>query len=307
MRNLKVVTLIVFVITSLATKVFCQTDKNQKLVYEWSAPNGLKEFPAVLIIGGSEGGMNYGQKWMELLNNKGFGVMALAYFGSGALNEQLEEIPLEYFQTALDTLIAFKGVDVKNISIVSLSKGTEAAQLLAISNADLKLLVVASPSNLVWQGINRANFKSIKSSWKKNNKDLPFVRYDYSKGYYPLINFYLSALEKPIDPDAIIPVEKLKCKIIILTGGQDMIWPSTKMGEEIKSRYLSSHTDGDIIYKNFPDAGHGFLLPFQTDSEKQKILDTIKNNINFLGGSLNAFENAMTESLKMVINELLKK
>lgn len=306
MKNLKFALLIIFVFSNFFTKTFCQTGKYQKLVYEWSAPNGLKEFPTVLIIGGSEGGMNYGQKWMKLLNSQGFGVMALVYFGEGALNEQLEEIPLEYFQAAFDTLKTFKGVDVKKVSMISLSKGTEAAMLLAINNPDIKLLVAASPSNLVWQGINRANYKSVKSSWTLNKQNLPFVPYDYSKGYYPLINFYLSALEKPINKDAVIPVEKIKCKILVLSGGKDMIWPSTKMATEIKSRYLTSHTEAEIIYKDFPNAGHGFLLPFQTDIEKQKIIETIKNNIDFLGGSLDAFENAMTESLKLVINELLK-
>ncbi len=306
MKRLRITGLMIFAFTLFFTKTYCQTGKYQKLVYQWSAPIGLNEFPVVLIIGGSEGGMNYGQKWIPLLNKKGFGVMALAYLGKDSLNEQFEEIPIEYFQTALDTLRSFKGVDVKKVSIISMSKGTEAAMLLAIDNPDIKLLVVASPSHLVWQGINRENYQSLKSSWTKNKMSLPFISYDYSKGYYPLINFYLGALEKPINQYAIIPVERIKCKIVVLSGGKDMVWPSTIMANNIKSRFLESHTVNEIVYKDFPNSGHGFLIPFQTDIEKQQILEKIRKNIDFLGGSVDAFENAMTESLKIVINELSK-
>lgn len=287
-----------------AAGVFCQESNRQKIVYDWYPPQGSTNFPAVLVIGGSEGGKNYGQQWAKILNSKGFGVMALAYFGVEGLPKQLEEIPLEYFQAAFDSVKTFQGVNANKLGVISMSKGTEAALLLAADNPALKLLVAASPSHAVWQGINRADYSSVKSSWLKNSKPYPFLKYDYSRGYFPVINFYLGALEKPVNQDAVIPVEKIKGTIILLSGGKDQVWPSSKMATEIKNR--RSDKNNTLIYKDFPNAGHGFLMPYQSEEEARRILNGIKPNLNFLGGNIEAFEEAMKESLLVVIAELSK-
>jgi hypothetical protein len=281
---------------------YCQ-EPQQQLVYDWYPPQGKVNFPAVLVIGGSEGGKKYGQQWAKILNTKGFGVMALAYFGVEGLKKQLEEIPLEYFQTALDSLKTFAGVNASKISIVSMSKGTEAALLLAADNPSVKLVIAASPSHVVWQGVNRADYSSVKSSWLKNKQPYPFVHYDYSRGYYPIINFYLGALEKPIKPEVRIPIEKIKGTIVLLSGGKDQIWPSSIMAMEIKNTYSKSNI---LIAKDFPEAGHGFLIPYQTEEERRKIVESMKSAMNFLGGSVEAFEEAMQESYRLVLAELEK-
>ena len=287
-------------------EVFSQNTAKINLVYEWYAPDNQATFPVVLILGGSEGGLNYGQQWAKVLTNKGFGVMALAYFGAKGLNEQLEEIPYEYFQAALDTLKTFKGVIVDKIAIISASKGTEAAFLLASENKSIRLVIAASPSYVVWQGINRADYSSVKSSWTKNGKPLPFVPYDYTKGYYPIINFYKGALDKPINEETIIPLENSIARIILLSGGQDQVWPSSFMSEAIKNRLKSKNHDSQLLVFNFPNAGHGFLIPFQSEDEKKKVLSTIEPNISYLGGSIDAFGDAMSESYKTVLVELLR-
>jgi uncharacterized protein len=304
MRKIKIYLTVFVLIIKITIKGYGQGPDYNQLVYNWSAPQVSGKFPAILVIGGSEGGLGYGLKWAELLNAKGFGVMSLAYFGTDGLNSQLEEIPLEYFQKALDTLESFKGVDSGRIAIISVSKGTEAASLLSAENPEIRLLVLASPSHAVWQCINRVNYGSFRSSWTKNGKPLPFAAYDYSKGYYPVVNFYLGAIEKPLDPGVLIPIEKIHAKLIVLSGGEDMVWPSSAMAEKISERYLTGHKGQEIIFRDYPEAGHGFLLPYRSASEKAEILGKIKKNLNFLGGSAEAFEKAMDESLSLVLGEL---
>jgi hypothetical protein len=294
-----------FFLSLISFETFSQNTLNKRLVYEWSAPDGQANFPVVLVLGGAEGGLTYAQKWAEVLTKKGFGVMALAYFGSEGLKKQLEEIPLEYFQRALDSLKTFQGVMMDKIAIISISKGTEAALLLASDNRSIRLVVAASPSHVVWQGINRADYSSIKSSWIKNGKPLPFVHYDYSKGYYPIINFYLGALDKPIDEQTIIPVENSNARIVLFSGGQDQIWPSSLMSEAIKKRLKLKNHDEQLLSYNYPNAGHGFLIPYQTSDEKKEILKGITEKISFVGGSIEAFDEAMIKSNETVINELL--
>lgn len=307
-KNLKLLSILIgtMFLTFNQSGIFAQTAAQARLVYEWYPPANEATFPVVLVLGGSEGGLNYGQQWAKSLSKSGIGVMALAYFGVEGLNKQLEEIPYEYFQSALDTLKSFKGVLKDKIAIISVSKGTEAALLLASENKSVRLVIAASPSHVVWQGINRDDFNVVKSSWTKNGKPLPFLPYDYSRGYYPIINFYLGALDKPIDELAIIPLEKSNARIVLLSGGKDQVWPSGFMTESIKKRLKLMNHDKQLLCVNYPDAGHGFLIPFRTDDEKKKILAGIEPNIGFLGGTINAFSEAMTESNKTVTEELLK-
>jgi len=284
---------------------FSQKQETLKLIYEWNAPNQVQKYPVVLVIGGSEGGLKYGTHWGKLLNNKGFGLMSLAYFGLGKLSNELEEIPMEYFENALDTLLSKKGVDTTRIAIISISKGTEPALWLASRHSNISLVVAASPSNLIWQSISKDGYSSPKSSWTKNKKPLPFIEYDYSKGYYPVINLYKCALEKTIDTNAYIPVENAKATIVLLSGDQDNIWPSSFMANELVNRLKNKNYSYPIIFKNFTGAGHGFLIPYSTEEKKTTLLkDIIPPKIQYLGGNINAFDTAMTESLKIVLKEL---
>ena len=281
--------------------------KGNTLVYNWFAPEqNQKKYPAVLVLGGSEGGLNYGEQWANVLVKEGFGVMALAYFGVEHLNKQLIDVPLEYFQAALDTLKSKQGVDTNNIIIISISKGTEPALLLASTNKSVKLVIAASPSHVVWQGIDRENFSSVSSSWSKENKPIPFVAFDYSKGYYPIINFYLGALEKPIADEAFIYIEKSSARLVLLSGGQDQIWPSSIMAKSIQNRLKSKKLDANVILYDFPTAGHGFLIPFDSAEEKAKVMNNISNNISFLGGDVTSFKEAMEKSFEYVLEELNK-
>ncbi|MDU0291699.1 acyl-CoA thioesterase/BAAT N-terminal domain-containing protein, partial [Saccharothrix longispora] len=56
--------------------------------------------PGVLVLGGSEGGLR--EDDAALLASHGFAALALAYFGAPGVPDDLVEIPLEYFGTALE-------------------------------------------------------------------------------------------------------------------------------------------------------------------------------------------------------------
>jgi dienelactone hydrolase len=60
---------------------------------------GIVRHPAVLVVGGSEGGRPL--RPAAWLASHGYVALALAYFRFEDLPPQLESIPLEYFQEAL--------------------------------------------------------------------------------------------------------------------------------------------------------------------------------------------------------------
>lgn len=67
-------------------------------------PPGTGHHPAVLVVGGSNGGVPLRQAaWLA---SHGYIALALAYFRYEDLPSQLESIPLEYFQRALQWMVA---------------------------------------------------------------------------------------------------------------------------------------------------------------------------------------------------------
>src|SRR4029079_2432814 len=97
--------------------------------YYRPAPRANRPVP-VLLIGGSEGGLSMTGE-AALLASHGYPALDVAYFGAYGLPHNLERIPLEYFVRAARWLGRRPGVDGRRLVVYGVSRGTEAAQLLA--------------------------------------------------------------------------------------------------------------------------------------------------------------------------------
>ena len=60
-----------------------------------------------------------------------------------------------------------------------------------------------------------------------------------------------------------IPVEKIHCPILIVSGQQDKIWPSSLYGKAIMERLVQANSSIERQLLDYPDAGHGILAPYQ--------------------------------------------
>jgi len=100
----------------------------------WADYRGGQRRPGILLIGGSDGGFPEGG---SLLASHGYPALELAYFKAPGLPQELAGIPLEYFETALRWLAAQPGVDPSKVIVYGYSRGSEAAQLLAVRNPGL--------------------------------------------------------------------------------------------------------------------------------------------------------------------------
>ena len=92
--------------------------------------------PAVLLLGGSEGG-NSQVVAAQAYAARGIPALAVAYFAAPGLPEHLSDIPLEYFVTALTWLRRQPGVDQAHVWVSGGSYGSEAALLLGARHPDL--------------------------------------------------------------------------------------------------------------------------------------------------------------------------
>ena len=105
--------------------------------------------PAILLLGGSRGGLN--ESKAALLASHGYAVLSLAYFNYEQLPRYLVNIPLEYFATALDWLQAQLSVSSDRLAVMGESKGGELALLLGTIFPQIKAVVAYVPSGVVRQ------------------------------------------------------------------------------------------------------------------------------------------------------------
>ena len=130
--------------------------------------------PAVIVLSGSDGGIATANMFGEPLAASGFVTMCLAYFAMDGLPRNFSQIPLEYFEKAIGWLRAHPAVDAERVAVFGMSRGGEAALLVAATFPAIKAVVASVPSHVVWQGTNPD--PSIKtSSFTRAGVELPYA------------------------------------------------------------------------------------------------------------------------------------
>lgn len=232
------------------------------LVATWYPPASGKRGPVILVLGGSEGGEEGGKRLAQAFAREGYGALALAYFRVDPLPQQLQEIPLEYFATAIAWLKKQPLADPDRIGLYGISKGAETALLIASRHPEIRAVIASAPSSLVWQGINYADYTSVKSSFSLSGKPFPYLPYDTSAPFTSVYDLYDRSLKFAAQhPDAVIPVERINGPILLLSGKGDTLWPASLMGDQVMARLGAKgfrHPHRHIAY---PDAGHAGAIP----------------------------------------------
>ena len=138
------------------------------------------------------------------LQSEGFSVLLLSLFRGPGQNPNAELIPLEYFGTALAWLARQLEVDPARVGIVGVSKGAEAGLVVATRHPEMKAVVAALPSNVVWPGIlTQPRAGTISSSWSEHGKPVPYlphVPYAAGKGGTMADNYAASLKALPERP-----------------------------------------------------------------------------------------------------------
>src|SRR5579864_7050439 len=125
------------------------------LIAAYFAPRGAKKLPGLIVLNGSDGGLQ--PDTAAVLARHGYCTLALAYFGIDGLPKYLENIPIETVDRARKLLVSMPEVDKDRIGVVGFSKGAELALLAASHFPSLKAVVGYAPSSVVFEGIKPSN------------------------------------------------------------------------------------------------------------------------------------------------------
>lgn len=250
-----------------ASDVALREVRDPEVIGVFARDRGAERRPAIIVLGGSEGGLDTARWAAPLLASKGYAVLGLAYFQGGepaltTLSPNLELIPLEKLEAARDWLASQPGVDASRIAVVGVSKGAELALIAGATFPWVTVVGAFAPSHVVWEGIppdDQAD-RSAASSWTYRGRPLPYVRWSKAAerrgdltraatGSSRLTEVHLESLsEYAADgPAAAIPIERSRAAIFIAAGSDDGMWPSAYSAESLREqlarrdRSLASH------------------------------------------------------------------
>jgi dienelactone hydrolase len=263
----------------LPSMVVTQDERPAKVGFygEWVRPPHAHHHTAVLLFGGSEGGLS--QRFLAtVLAAHGYPVLELAYFAEPGIAQGLYDIPLEYFERALRWLARQPAADPSRIVTWGASRGGEASLLVA---STFPQLVHAAVGYVPSSTINPSTAVGGAPAWTYHGKPV------YGDRQTPTGTDY-----------GLIRVERINGPVFVVGGDDDGLGASGLAVRAIKRRMLAHHRR-DVTALDYPKAGHeiGSALPRQVDVSPANygVLETRQGQI-YLGGSPRADEDALENS-----------
>lgn len=242
----------------------------------YQKPDGEGPFPAIVVLGGSEGGDSSARRKAPLFLAQGYAVLGLPYYSPAyygreaqfpALPAAFHDIPLESLGTSLEWLRERPEVDGSKIAAYGVSKGAEFV-LAGASRIDGFAAVIAIvPSDVIWEAWGPGTTDGESSGFSWHGEPLPFVPYigmdeeiaKYGRaGATPRLRTPQDA-GRHANPELIqaarIKVEDIDAPVLVAGGDMDNTWASGEMAQQIAERRAAAGLS--TVSLIFPDAGHG--------------------------------------------------
>ncbi|GAA4721932.1 acyl-CoA thioester hydrolase/BAAT C-terminal domain-containing protein [Isoptericola chiayiensis] len=211
------------------------------LVAEYSVPSGLEgRRPALVVFGGSEGGLNTGAGIARTVASLGYPALAISFFGAPGQLENLERVPVETFLEALRWLRAQPEVDTERVMTFGVSRGGEMALWLAAERPELVHGAIAPVgAGALVCGIPDFGVPA----WTLDGEPLADVCPNYGR------------VEEM--RDAAVDVADIGGPVVLACGGRDELWPSCDYAQHV----LDRRGDEETVLVRHEDAGHAVALP----------------------------------------------
>ncbi len=153
---------------------------------------------------------------------------------------------------------------------------------------DLSCVIVRVPSHFISEGLamsGKSKNPSGTSCWSYKGKELPFAPYKCRK-INPIklllqekeLHLITINSDKDVTEDPIIPVEKIKAPILILSAVKDAVWSSHESGLYIEKRLRENNFSYPYKHIAFPNINHAMLtdisliykLAFKTERQNKE-------------------------------------
>ncbi|MGH7838798.1 MAG: acyl-CoA thioester hydrolase/BAAT C-terminal domain-containing protein, partial [Candidatus Binataceae bacterium] len=265
--------------------------------------------PVVIVLSGSGGGFDLDKA--AVLSRHGFATLALAYFGIPPLPAWLHRIPFEYFEAAFAWLAAQPEIDCRRMGVLGVSRGAELALLLGATFPQIRSVAAFAPSHVAWAAGGREKESGeIIPVWTYRGKPVPFAPLPL-RGFMLRSAFPVVALRRPVIfrnlfragmcnrkalERAAIPVERIRGPVLLVSGGDDRVWPAQQMSEAVVARLREKQFPCRVEHLHYPQAGHMLRYPFLPTTSRHSRNAHLRNARFSYGGTDAADAQAQAES-----------
>jgi dienelactone hydrolase len=250
-------------------------------------PPGAGRHPAVLVLGGSNGGVPL--RPAAWLSSHGYVALALAYFRFQDLPPQLESIPLEYFQQALEWMAKRPEIGDTRVAVLGTSRGGELALQLGSMFPRIGAVVAYVPANVRIASCCR---NTGGPAWTWQGRALP-----YFMPRQPNLESRVRAA---------IEVEHTKGPILMISGESDHLWRSWEMADDVVARLNSHHFAYSFENLKYPRAGHYAGRQEIVPAWHGAVRNPTSGQENDLGGSAEGDARSSIDSIPKVLEFLRK-
>mgnify|MGYP002622548001 FL=1 len=238
-------------------------------------PPGNDPLPAIMVLGGSEGGDSAARRIAPKLASRGYAVVGFpyhspAYWGQKPqfpeLPRAFHDIPIDRLEMVRDWLRKRDDIQKDRIALYGVSKGSEFALLAGSLIDGFSGIVAYVPSDVVWEAWGPGTTEGENSCFSWRGEPLPFLPY---KGMSAEIAKFRTGervrMRTPHDagraahPERIaaarIHVEKIDEPVFIVGADADDVWDSGEMARNILAARKKAGLKTVAIID--PKAGHG--------------------------------------------------
>jgi dienelactone hydrolase len=253
--------------------------------------------PAVIVLTGSNGGMN--EAAAKAFAADGYVALALAYFRSEGVPKNLDNIPLEYFLHAIRWLKVQSGVLAQKICLYGTSRGGELVLLLgSVYPNEVQAIIAVVPFCVTNGGVPDASVPA----WTLQGKPFPIAPFPEERDVLKQLekqnaihftSLWLEEMQKDGDAfnNCMIRVENIKCNLLLISGSDDRMCPSwvysnlvmerlERYGSTISKTHLCYEGAGHLITNpNYPVTTGDLQLPYEYVGHKingEDVLDRPK-------------------------------
>ena len=261
--------------------------------------------PGVIVLSGSSGGAL--EHYASLLASHGYAALALAYFAMEDLPTELVNIPLEYFEKAIHWMQGQETVDGDKLAVMGRSRGGELSLLLGATFPEIKTVIAFVPSGIIWAGLPQRD--GVQPAWTHHGKPLPFVSPGFTgssriefeqkvRAGMPirLTPYFLKGMEDEIAVEkATIPVEKINGPVLLISGQDDQMWPSSFFCKLVIDRLDKHNHLYPYKHLNYKGAGH-MIGPDFMPKTFTIMRHPVKDTLYELGGNAKDYAFASSDS-----------
>jgi nucleolar protein 56 len=226
--------------------------------------------PGVVLFHGSNG--NPALTPARALAGQGFTVLALQYVSPAhpSLPDDLVEVPVEYADRAVEWLARHETTTDDPVGVGGFSRGGELA-LLVGTRHEVSAVVNWVGAALLFNAVVLTDDLAVSpdspdtSAWTVDGEPLPHPSREVFDPERDLTAAYREWLEATPDETlraAEIPLDAVEAPILLVSGGDDGVWPSRYLLNRATTRLEAVDYSHRFEHHTYADAGHGIGVPF---------------------------------------------